>query len=103
MTSPVPVGHSLASAGRGGASTLPVTGLAVIRASEKSAPDAPMYVKGRAVMVRGRFLRLQGSLCDRCATALRATLDLGASATPGRPKQGQAAVPALSGGAALSG
>jgi hypothetical protein len=28
-----------------------------------------MDVKGRAVMVRARFLRPQGSLCDRCATA----------------------------------
>jgi hypothetical protein len=38
MTSPVPVGDSLASAGRCGASALLVTGLAVVRASEKSAP-----------------------------------------------------------------
>jgi hypothetical protein len=46
--------------------------------------DAPMDVNGRAVMVGGRFLRPQGSLCDRCATALRAALDLGASAAPGQ-------------------
>jgi hypothetical protein len=52
-----------------------------------------MYVKSRAVMVWDRFLRPQGSLCDRCATALRAALDLGASAAPGRSKWGQA-VPA---------
>jgi hypothetical protein len=45
-------------------------------------------------MVWGRFLRPQGSLCDRCATAPRAALDLGASAAPGRPGQGQGAVPA---------
>jgi hypothetical protein len=36
MTSPVPVGHSLASAGRCDVSTLLVTGLAVVRASKKS-------------------------------------------------------------------
>src|SRR5512133_3590870 len=39
---------------------------------ENRATDAPMYVKSRAVMVRACFLRPQGSLCDRCATALRA-------------------------------
>jgi len=50
--------------------------------------DAPMYVKSRAVMVRARFLRPQGSLCDRCATALRAALDLGASAGPGQAEAG---------------
>jgi hypothetical protein len=61
-----------------------------------------MYVKSRAVMVWDRFLRAQGSLCDRCATALRAALDLGASAAPGMPKYGQA-VPALGVGAAVSG
>jgi hypothetical protein len=51
-------------------------------------------VKGRAVMVRGRFLRPQGWMRDRCATALRAALDLGASAVPGQAEVGQA-VPAL--------
>ena len=55
---------------------------------EKSAMDAPMYVKSRAVMVRARFLRPQGSLCDRCATALRAALDLGASAGLGQAEAG---------------
>jgi hypothetical protein len=59
-----------------------------------------MYVKSRAVMVRARFLRPQGSLCDRCATALRAALDLGASAAPGRQSRGRQCLPHIGGAAA---
>lgn len=42
-----------------------------------------MDVKCRAVMVWGRFLRPQGSLCDLCATALGPPLTL----EPRRPGQ----------------
>ncbi len=60
-----------------------------------------MSVKSRAAMVRARFLRPQGSLCDRCATALRAALDLGASAGPGAGRSGgRQCLPQVGGAAA---
>src|SRR5215212_9627000 len=55
----LPVGHSLASAGRCGASTLLVTESGVVRASEKSAPagNSTVYLEKR-----GRNSALVGNL-----------------------------------------